>query len=318
MGKFAAPETYGNFYLVAFGQEIPYMLGLEVQIVIIDLWLHPNLFDLDDLLILTVVLELFFLFKFEFAIIEDLAYRWNRLGCYFNQIQTLFLGHAQGVSYGQYALLLSAVVYQPHFPNPDLIVGSQIFIVRQWTSFGLSLNINSGAHSSTRRNERQRVGAGRQGQRVCLTVNHQDLTMQRMIETFESAGLHLMAVCLKDLSAYKQAVKTIQSPAIRKLVESIIAQKIDQMADLKAITGVPGEAGQAEPTAEAGNAEDWADPESLLRAVTAREITFAGAIRSLADQATSEEHKTSLIASAERSRKFASWSQDHLDLLRLF
>lgn len=142
--------------------------------------------------------------------------------------------------------------------------------------------------------------------------------MTDMEEAFETAGRHLIEACNADLSVYKRAVKTVQSPAIRKLVESIIAQKTDQLAELRIITGNSGYVSQTNGTTDTGSTENWPDPESLLIAVTTRENVFAESIRTLAYQAKPEEHRNSLFACAERSRKFASWSQDHLDLLGLF
>lgn len=142
--------------------------------------------------------------------------------------------------------------------------------------------------------------------------------MTDMTETFETMSRTLMETCLKDLSVYKLAVKTVQSPAIRKLVESIIAQKTDQLADLKIIIENCEHANLDDRTAEASHTESWPDPESLLKAVTIRENDFAEATRALAAHTGLEEYRNSLCACAERSRKFASWSQDHLDLLGLF
>jgi hypothetical protein len=139
-----------------------------------------------------------------------------------------------------------------------------------------------------------------------------------MTETFETAGRELIRTCLKDLSDYEHVVKAIQSPAIRKLVESIIAQKTDQLADLKLITGIPEYASLTGMATDPSTTGNWADPESLLAAVADRENIFAAATRSLANQTDSEDQRNSLSACAERSRKFASWSKDHLDLLGLF
>lgn len=139
-----------------------------------------------------------------------------------------------------------------------------------------------------------------------------------MEETFETIGRNLVQTCLRDLTVYKQTVKTIQSPAIRKLMASIIAQKTEQLADLKMATGCTDHPAPSEGVAEATSVEGWPDPESLLTKIATLEKVFADATRALATRATAEEHKNSLLASAERSLKFASWSQDHLDLLNLF
>jgi hypothetical protein len=139
-----------------------------------------------------------------------------------------------------------------------------------------------------------------------------------MEETFETAGRNLLETCIRDLSAYRQAVKTVQSPAIRKLVESIIAQKTDQAADLKLVTGNMDLPHPEQTVAGASGTESWPDPESLLSAISRMERDYADATRALAARAGSEENRNSLVASAERSQKFASWCQDHLDLLNLF
>jgi hypothetical protein len=142
--------------------------------------------------------------------------------------------------------------------------------------------------------------------------------MAAMTESFETMGKDLIETCLKDLSVYRLAVKKVQSPAIRKLVESIIVQKVDQLAGFKTIISNLGGASQSGSPPADISAEGWPDPESLLKAIVARENGCAESIRQLATLATLEEHREFLGASAERSRKFASWSQDHLDLLSLF
>lgn len=142
--------------------------------------------------------------------------------------------------------------------------------------------------------------------------------MTDMTEMFETMSRALMDTCLKDLSAYKGAVKTVQSPAIRKLVESIIAQKTDQLADLKIIIENFEHTNLSTGTEGNSHPESLLDPETLLKTVTTRENDFAEATRVLADQTGLTEYRNSLCACAERSRKFATWSQDHLDLLGLF
>jgi hypothetical protein len=147
-----------------------------------------------------------------------------------------------------------------------------------------------------------------------------------MTESLESPGKYLVETCSADLAMYKRAVKTLDSQAVRRLVESIIAQKTDQLSDLKAVTGNQGlDTGTgtaAESMPDAGSvgtvAETWPDIESLLKEITAREQALAQATSALAAEAGSEEHRNILHACAERSRKFASWTQDHLDLLNLF
>jgi hypothetical protein len=147
--------------------------------------------------------------------------------------------------------------------------------------------------------------------------------MSVMTESLESAGNHLVETCSEDLAVYKRAVKTLDSQAVRRLVESIIAQKTDQLNDLKAVTGSPegsiATGTTTESVSAAGTAaETWPDIESLLKEITAREQALAQATSALAAEAGSEEHRSTLNACAERSRKFASWTQDHLDLLGLF
>jgi len=146
-----------------------------------------------------------------------------------------------------------------------------------------------------------------------------------MTESFGTAGKDLAKTCLVDLSMYKRTVKILESQAVRRLVESIIAQKIDQLVDLRTLTGSPVDS-HMNSTNESSNSaeidgiitEKWPNPESLLKDVTSRENAFAEAIRAVAIQAGSDEHRNALNACAERSRKFASWTQDHLDLLSLF
>ena len=156
-----------------------------------------------------------------------------------------------------------------------------------------------------------------------MTVYNYESTMKYMQETFETAGRQLLETCIVDLTDYKRAVKTVDSPAVRKLLESIIAQKSDQLLDIQQLTGytaeisVTGEHQSSAPMVET-TSEGRTDPEALLKELAARENSFAQGIRSIATKTGSEEDRNALFACAERSRKFASWSQDHLDLLGLF
>jgi hypothetical protein len=55
MSQFTASEADAYLYFIAFGEEIPNEFALGVQVMLLDLRLHPNLFHLGDHLIALLI-----------------------------------------------------------------------------------------------------------------------------------------------------------------------------------------------------------------------------------------------------------------------
>jgi len=120
------------------------------------------------------------------------------------------------------------------------------------------------------------------------------------------------SVCQEAVEAYRASGRKIVAPAIRKVIESVILQKIDHVNALRPfdpafkgnISHIPLPKGS--------------DPEIVLGAIVKHETEFAATLDSFAPTLPVEDQKLAVHAIAESSRKFASWAQDHLDLLALF
>ncbi|PKL09216.1 MAG: hypothetical protein CVV51_04885 [Spirochaetae bacterium HGW-Spirochaetae-7] len=114
------------------------------------------------------------------------------------------------------------------------------------------------------------------------------------------------------MAAYRDSGKSIQSPAIRKLLESVITQKREHVEALRAFdaqfTGVSPRI--AIPASS--------DPEAVLKSLVDHESAFAKALDELSASVAAEEPRLKVKSMADAGRKFASWATDHLDLLALF
>lgn len=137
-----------------------------------------------------------------------------------------------------------------------------------------------------------------------------------MQESPASASESASSRCLKAIETYKTLGRSIQAPAIRKVFESIIRQKVDQAAAIVALEADPAVASAlvAPPDADI----PVSDPETMLAAVRDRESAFALALESAMAGVPGEDARHELKALADMSRKFSSWVKDHLDLLALF
>ena len=75
VGHLTATEAQGHLDLVAFLEEPFDRAHLHVVVVIIDARTHLDLFDFDDLLLLSRLGLLLLLLELEFSIVQDLGYR---------------------------------------------------------------------------------------------------------------------------------------------------------------------------------------------------------------------------------------------------
>lgn len=133
-----------------------------------------------------------------------------------------------------------------------------------------------------------------------------------MSENVAASRIRLSSSCEEAVAAYRDSGKGIQSPAIRKVLESVIRQKSEHAAPLRAFDAqFPGEAPRIAIPAGSG-------PEALLKALADHESAFAEALDALSASLKDEESKLAVKSIADASRKFSSWARDHLDLLALF
>lgn len=102
------------------------------------------------------------------------------------------------------------------------------------------------------------------------------------------------------------------APAIRKMLESIIRQKSEHVNALRPLDG--SFSGSVPRIALA----EGADPEKVLSAIADYENAFASTLDGFSSSIAWDDQKVEVKRLADASRKFASWSKDHLDLLALF
>jgi rubrerythrin len=133
-----------------------------------------------------------------------------------------------------------------------------------------------------------------------------------MNENSPSGAATLSSVCQEAVEAYRASGKVILAPAIRKVIESIIRQKSEHVNVLRPLDH-----------AFAGkiihiSLAKGSGPETVLEAIVKHEKEYAAILDAFAPTLPIEDHKLAVHAIADASRKFASWTQDHLDLLAMF
>lgn len=133
-----------------------------------------------------------------------------------------------------------------------------------------------------------------------------------MNENVPVAVAALSVVCETAIAAYREHGRIVQAPAIRKVLESVIHQKHEHIALLRPLDA------KYPAGAQTVSFPDNAGPEDVLRGLVAHELSFAGSLDKFAASLQNPEELQAVKAMADASRKFASWSQDHLDLLAMF
>lgn len=118
-------------------------------------------------------------------------------------------------------------------------------------------------------------------------------------------------VCEEAVASYRVHGRTIQVPAIRKLLESVIRQKAEHVAILRTVDSLSD-------THFLRIAAFGPEPADALAAIVGHETSFAASLDSFAASLPEQDDSRSVKAIADSGRKFASWAQDHLDLLALF
>lgn len=133
-----------------------------------------------------------------------------------------------------------------------------------------------------------------------------------MIENVQGAPSSLSVVCAEAVIGYREVGKGVQAPAIRKVIESVLRQKLEHVSALQPLDA--RFSGALERLAIPAGAE----PEDVLRRLVSHETAFAASLDAFAASLDDEEARQLVKGVADGSRKFASWAQDHLDLLAMF
>jgi hypothetical protein len=137
MRELPAAETDRHLDLKTIFEKLSDVLRFEIEIVSRDFGLHPDLLQLAHSDFFPGFLYLLFLLELKLAVIQQLAYRWNRLRGDFDEVQAQFAGHFYRLGRWNYAFLFTLIIYKPYFTDTDLFVDPQVFVC-QLTSFGLT------------------------------------------------------------------------------------------------------------------------------------------------------------------------------------
>ena len=133
-----------------------------------------------------------------------------------------------------------------------------------------------------------------------------------MNEKMLGGGATLSSACQEAVEAYRVSGKVILAPAIRKVIESIIRQKSEHVNELRPLEHA------FEGTIVHISLVEGSGPETVLEAIVKHEKEFAAMLDAFAPTLPIEDQKLAVHTIAEACRKFASWAQDHLDLLAIF
>lgn len=133
-----------------------------------------------------------------------------------------------------------------------------------------------------------------------------------MEEHVPAAVPALSVICENAIATYREHGRIVQALAIRKVLESVIRQKHEHIAILRPLDSQFSTG--AQPILLPPNA----GPSDVLRGLVAHERAFAETLDELASSLKDAEQHQAVKAVADASRKFASWAQDHLELLAMF
>src|SRR5262249_4062186 len=120
--QLATAEAQGDFDLVTVVEKALHRAHLHVVVMIIDARSHLDLFDFDDLLPLACLGGLFLLLVLEFAVVEHLGHGRTGVGGYLHQIEPRSHGSGEGVGNRHHANIVTILIDQPDFADPDVLV----------------------------------------------------------------------------------------------------------------------------------------------------------------------------------------------------
>lgn len=115
------PPTQPNskLHFVAFFQEAASLVALHLDIMVVGIRLHPNLFELDDLLVLACFALLLGLVITELAVIHQPAHRRVGIRRDLDKIQTSLLSHLLSLEGRHDTYLLAQFVDQANLWHTD-------------------------------------------------------------------------------------------------------------------------------------------------------------------------------------------------------
>src|SRR5215211_2498978 len=91
---------------------------------VVDLGSDANFLELDDVLIFPGFSLFPALLVTEFPVIHEPAHRWHRVRCNLDKIEATVTRHLECLERGNDAYLLTLLIDQPDFANPDALVDS--------------------------------------------------------------------------------------------------------------------------------------------------------------------------------------------------
>jgi hypothetical protein len=121
----AATEAQSDLHLVATFKKLEDVPHFHIVVIRVRVRAELDLFDLDDLLLLTGFALTLLLFLFELAKIHDLTDRRIGVGRNLDQVEPSFVGHFHGTRRGHNADVFSVRTDQADFVRADLVVDAR-------------------------------------------------------------------------------------------------------------------------------------------------------------------------------------------------
>lgn len=130
MGHFTSPEHNGDPDLVAFRQELPHMICLEIKIMFVNFGAIFNFFYGNGVLVFPGFPGAPFLLIAILAVIHNPAYGRSRFGRHLHQVKTMVFRFTKGISRCHNAQLRTIFINHAHLACADLVIDTyQIFLL---------------------------------------------------------------------------------------------------------------------------------------------------------------------------------------------
>ena len=136
VGHFAATEPQGDFNLVAVFQKLEHVAHFDFVVVAIGVRAELNLFDLDDLLLLTRLSFFLLSFVFEFAIVHDFADRRVRVWRNLDKVEPCFFCHFHGALWRYNACVFAVRPDQADIGPANAFVDTGACVALWWRVMG--------------------------------------------------------------------------------------------------------------------------------------------------------------------------------------
>src|SRR5271157_2637037 len=134
VGKLAPAKPDRDLDLVAFVQEFLDMPRLEVQVVLVDFRLHPDLLDADQLLVLLRLTGFLLQLELVLPVVQNLAHRRLGLRSDLHEVHAGLPRKLQRLECRHDSLLIPVRVDQSHLADPNALIDPEI-LLGQYTSF---------------------------------------------------------------------------------------------------------------------------------------------------------------------------------------